>query len=121
MSEHIICEKNELADGDRIVLQLEGREIAVFRVQNEFYAVTNWCIHQGGPVCDGMLTGLKKANFDKKSSETTVRWEREGEILRCPWHAWEFDITTGNCIVDDGKLITHPVRITEDDEVVVEL
>ena len=43
---------------------------------------------------------------------------REGEIIRCPWHLWEFEIATGRCLVDPRRVKTYPVAI-EDGQVVV--
>ncbi len=42
------------------------------------------------------------------------RWGREGEILACPWHGWEFDLLTGEGLADKRKLRLYPVSIEED-------
>lgn len=119
MSEHVISSVDELGDGDRLVVQLEGREIAVFNIDGEYFAYTNWCAHQGGPACEGKITGTTDAAFDKETLETDFSWTKEGEVLTCPWHAWEFDVTTGDCLSRDGiKLIEHSVEIDGDDLVV---
>jgi nitrite reductase/ring-hydroxylating ferredoxin subunit len=50
-----------------------------------------------------------------------MRWEREGEILSCPWHGWEYDVTTGDCLSRrKARLVSHDVRV-RDGHVVVEL
>jgi nitrite reductase/ring-hydroxylating ferredoxin subunit len=121
MSEHVVSSVDELADGDRLVVQLEGREIAVFNIDGEYFAYTNWCAHQGGPACEGKITGTTDATFDKETLETDFSWTREGEVLTCPWHAWEFDVTTGDCLSREGiKLIEHAVEV-EGDNLVVSL
>jgi hypothetical protein len=44
---------------------------------------------------------------------------REGEIIRCPWHMWEFEIATGRCLVDPkARVKTYPVVIEEGQVVV---
>jgi nitrite reductase/ring-hydroxylating ferredoxin subunit len=121
MSEHTVATVGELNDGDRKLVEVEGREIALFRTDGEFRAYTNWCIHQGGPACEGSVTGTSDAEFDREELETELKWCKEGEVLNCPWHGWEYDIPTGECLSKEGaKLPAHPVRV-EDEEVVVSL
>lgn len=119
MSDHVVAETDELEPGSRVVAQLEGRSIVVFNVEGEYSAYTNWCPHQGGPACEGVVTGTTTATFDRETLETDLEWERDGLVLTCPWHAWEFDVTTGECL-SRGKirLIEHDVRVEGDDVVV---
>jgi hypothetical protein len=58
-------------DGERILVEVDGLEIAVFRVDGEYYALTNYCVHQGGPLCEGKLTGKMSVGDDG------VSWEYE--------------------------------------------
>jgi nitrite reductase/ring-hydroxylating ferredoxin subunit len=110
MSEHVIANPEELSEGDRLVVELEGKEIAVFQINNEYHAYLNWCPHQSGPVCEGNLTGTHESTFDRDSLEMTTEWAREGEVLNCPWHGWEFNINNGECLSREGiKLPSYPV------------
>ena len=121
MADHIVASADELGDGDRLVVELEGREIGVFRVDEEYYAYTNWCLHQAGPVCEGTLSGTREARFDPETLETTLSWDREDEVLSCPWHGWEYDVLTGDCLSrQKAKLVSYPVR-AEDGDVIVSL
>ena len=121
MADYPVAEAGELADGDRLVVQLEGREIGVFRVGDDYYAYTNWCLHQAGPVCEGTVTGTHEATFDPDDLETHLEWVRDGEVLCCPWHGWEYDVTTGDCLSRrDRRLVGYPVR-EEGGEIVVSL
>ncbi|HKJ58717.1 MAG TPA: Rieske (2Fe-2S) protein [Halobacteriales archaeon] len=116
---HVVASVDELADGDRLVAQLEGREVAVFRHDGEFYAYLNWCFHQGGPCCEGVLSGTAFATYDRGTGETDLRWDREGEILNCPWHGWEYDLLTGECLSRKGaSLPAYPVEVRDGDVVV---
>jgi 3-phenylpropionate/trans-cinnamate dioxygenase ferredoxin subunit len=54
--------------------------------------------HQGGPLCDGKLSGLFQADRPGE-----YQYSRPGEILRCPWHGWEFDIRNGQSWFDPAK------------------
>lgn len=118
-SGHVVARADEIGDGDHIVVEVEGTEIGVFNIDGEFYAYTNWCPHHGGPACDGQKFGTTDAEFDREELEMTFEYVMEGQILRCPWHAWEFDVTTGETLhANESRLIDHDVRV-EDGEVVV--
>lgn len=117
--DHIVADTDDLAEGERIVIEISGRQIGVFNIDGEYYAYANWCAHQGGPVCEGGTTGQQSASFDRETLETTVEWERDGEILVCPWHGWQFNLTTGDCPSRPSRrLPTYPVRV-EDGQVIV--
>jgi len=121
VSDHVVCEAEELEEGERILVQLKGREIGVFNLGGELRAYTNWCAHQSGPVCEGNVTGTWEGTFDRDSLATSLEYCREGEILNCPWHGWEYDLESGDCLSRRGvRLPSHPVEI-RDGEVVVSL
>jgi 3-phenylpropionate/trans-cinnamate dioxygenase ferredoxin subunit len=75
--------------------------------------VKNSCPHQGGPLCLGRTIGLVTS-----SGPGDFRYEREGEILRCPWHGWEFDLATGRSIVDPTgiRVKSYPVELEPEPE-----
>lgn len=121
MAEHEVASADELADGDYLVTELEGREVGIFNIDGTLYAYTNWCPHQSGPVCEGYVGGAMDASFDPERLETTTSWEKEGEIITCPWHGWEFDLTSGDCLSRrDRRLLRHEVSV-EDGSIVVSL
>ncbi|MFB6170664.1 MAG: Rieske (2Fe-2S) protein [Haloarculaceae archaeon] len=118
---HVVGQADELSDGERLVTEVEGREVAVFRHEGEYYAYLNWCAHQGGPCGEGSLTGTEIASYDRETGELRSNWEREGEILNCPWHGWEYDLTSGDCLSrTDVTLPSFPVEV-DDGEIVVRL
>lgn len=97
-------------DGQRVIVEVRGREIAVFNAHGEFYAVANYCVHQGGPVCEGLLSGTLNQDGDE------VSYVSDGEIISCPWHGWEFDIKTGEHLARSKyKLPTYDVFVHEDE------
>ena len=104
----------------RIVVPFRGRAgIGVFNVRGTYYALRNLCPHKLGPLCVGRVSGRPVADAPPSSYQGAPAIEREGEIIRCPWHIWEFDITTGECLVDPkARVKTYPVVI-EDGQVVV--
>jgi nitrite reductase (NADH) small subunit len=105
-----VCSTDDLDPGERLIVDTGGREIAVFNVNGEYIAVANYCVHAGGPVCEGKLSGTVTASVD----EWEYDWEREGEILACPWHGWEFDILTGENLSDSAyRLLTYDVTVSD--------
>ena len=99
MSKHVVARAADIPPGGRKLVTVRGRPIAVFNLGGTFYGLLNRCPHQGGPMCEGVLTGLIEAD-----TPGTYRYSREGEVLRCPWHGWEFDIRTGQSWCDPEKV-----------------
>jgi nitrite reductase/ring-hydroxylating ferredoxin subunit len=110
MSRREICATDDLDPGERLIVDTGGRELAVFNVDGEFVAVANYCVHAGGPVCEGTLSGMVTASPD----EWEYGWDREGEILACPWHGWEFDLLSGEHLSDPNyRLLTYDVTVSD--------
>lgn len=86
-----VADRADFDDTDRIVTEVSGREIAVFQLDGTFHALANYCVHQGGPVCEGMVSGTLTVD-----GERALDYESENLVVACPWHGWEFDIETGN-------------------------
>ncbi len=99
MSKHVVARAADIPPGGRKLVTVRGRPIAVFNLGGTFYGLLNRCPHQGGPMCEGVLTGLIEAD-----TPGIYRYSREGEVLRCPWHGWEFDIRTGRSWCDPEKV-----------------
>ena len=113
---HVIAKVADLTPGERKVVTIGNREIGVFNVGGEFYALRNICPHRGAPLCHGRVRPLMTS-----PGVYQVDSEREGEILKCPWHQWEFDIATGRALYDEVlRVRTYDTR-QEGDEVVVYL
>ncbi len=110
MATHVVARAGELRPGERKIVEVEGRSIGVFNVHGTFYALRNACPHQGAPLCLGLVQGTALP-----SAPGEYVWAREGEILRCPWHGWEFDLTTGESIFNP-----HRTRVRRYDVSVVE-
>lgn len=121
MTDHVIAEEGDIPPGERFIIQLEGKEIAVFRKDDQYHAFLNWCPHQGGPACEGTVTGTQESTFDRDTLGLTIQWTREDEVLNCPWHGWEFDITSGECLSRPNvKLPSYPVKV-QDGEIIVSI
>ncbi len=107
MARYIVGSVSELPPSSRRIVSVKGREIGVFNVKGRYYALRNLCPHQGAPLCRGELTGLA---WSDEPGE--IEWTRAGEILRCPWHGWEFDIRTGSTVFQSrARVKTYDVHI----------
>ena len=97
----------EIPPGGRRIVTLEGRSVGVFNVGGEFFALRNACPHQGGPLCQGVLSG-----FVVPGRPGEYRYVRRGEILRCPWHGWEFDVRTGQSYCDPDNTYVRQYAVS---------
>ena len=96
---HVVCTVSELAAGQRVIFSFNGLSIGVFNVNGAYHALLNRCPHRGAPLCEGRLTASVTAPQPYSYSR-----DREGEILKCPWHGWEFDILTGRSVFMPEKI-----------------
>jgi nitrite reductase/ring-hydroxylating ferredoxin subunit len=94
----VVAEITDLPPGTRRIVEVAGRSIGVFNVGGEFLAVRNRCPHQGGPLCEGVTVGALTSDQPGEYDYT-----RPGEVIRCPWHAWEFDLRTGASWFDPAR------------------
>ena len=87
--------------------------IGVFNVGGEFYALRNFCPHMGAPLCQGVITGMSVTK-QRDDGGLAVEWIRDGEVIICPWHHWEFDIETGRTIFPSpNRVRSYPVGIDQ--------
>ncbi|NJN82180.1 MAG: Rieske 2Fe-2S domain-containing protein [Caldilineaceae bacterium] len=106
---------DEIPPGGRKLVEIDGKSIGLFNVNGAFIAVLNLCPHELAPVCLGRVDGTTLP-----SEPGEFLWGREGEILVCPWHGWEFDLLTGDALADRRRLRRYEVTV-EDDSVFVTL
>ena len=87
--------KDEIPAGMIRELQLDGKVIALANVEGKLYAINNVCLHRGGPLGQGEL---------------------KGQVVTCPWHGWQYDVTTGKVAVNPAVGVeTYPVEVRGDD------
>ena len=97
-------------DGDRIFVEVDEVEIAVFRIDGEYHAIANYCPHQGGPLCEGELTGHGTVDDDWQWT-----YDEDERNVRCPWHGWVFDVTSGRS-VDSERYRTPTYEVDVEDD-----
>ena len=71
-----VAKKSEIPDGEGKLVQVNGKDIALFKHEGKVHAIYSICPHQGGPLDEGGIN--------------------DGQVM-CPWHGWEFSVKTGEC------------------------
>ena len=113
MARHVVAPVSEIAPGTCKIVTIAGREIGVFNVKDEFFALINRCPHEGAPLekaaCVARLTSPEPGIYQR---------DRVGEMLRCPWHGWEFDMRNGQSWFDPKrvKVRSYPVAVESGEE-----
>ncbi|MEM7115404.1 MAG: Rieske (2Fe-2S) protein [Chloroflexota bacterium] len=97
-----ICSLEALPPGERKIVEVGRRSIGIFNVGGSLYAIRNRCPHQGAELCRGTVGGTMLPT----DTPGAYNYAFDGRILRCPWHFWEFDITTGEMI-----FVPEPQRV----------
>lgn len=86
-----VAATGDVLPGQAIVAEVQGKTLAIFNVDGQFHAIDNVCVHRGGPLGEGDV---------------------EGKLVACPWHGWQFDVTTGECVKNPAaKVEVYPVQV----------
>lgn len=95
-----VARADEVPPGTVVSVQAGEQELALANADGSFHAVQPKCPHLGGPLGHGRLRGC---------------------VLTCPWHGWQFDVTTGENEFDRAITIERYEVVVEDGEVKVAL
>ena len=106
MAKHIAAKVEDIPPGTRVSVEVAGRKVAIFNVDGEYFGLRDACPHMGGMLSEGVVIGLVEAN-----KPGCYSYSRGGEIVRCPWHGWEFDLRTGKSRFDPKRWKTHSYDI----------
>lgn len=90
---------SDLAPGSIREVPLGSTVVALANVGGSFYAINNTCLHRGGPLGQGVL---------------------EGKVVTCPWHGWQFDVTTGKATMNPNADLACFATEIRGDEVFVD-
>ena len=91
---------SELPAGTIREVQVGGKPVALANVGGTIYAINGTCLHRGGPLGQGVL---------------------EGTVVTCPWHGWQFDVTTGKAVMNPNAGVGCLYSEVQGDEVYVDL
>lgn len=120
MSERKVGHISEILEDRPFLVETEGFAIGIVRVKDRLYGFENRCCHQGGPVCLGDIYGRMEPVLGPNNELLGERMNNEARRLVCPWHGWEYDLETGECVTDRNlKLKKIPVH-RRGDEVYIE-
>ena len=90
-----VAKVNDIPPGQSRTVQVAGKNIALFNVDGSFYAIDDTCLHRGGPLGEGELTG---------------------HLVTCPWHGWKYDVRTGISITNPAaKVNCYETKIEGED------
>jgi 3-phenylpropionate/trans-cinnamate dioxygenase ferredoxin subunit len=118
---YVVPEARGLAPGQKVIVTVQGRELGIFNVDGRLHAVRNVCPDQSGPLCQGEVFGRidGEVTEDRRIREVlhTAR-----PVIACPWHAWEYDLATGECLWNPKyRVKVYPVEVSSDGTVSVTL
>jgi nitrite reductase/ring-hydroxylating ferredoxin subunit len=104
----VVDESDFPEDSDRIIVEIEGVEVAVFKIDGEYHALANFCPHQSGPLCEGKTLGKLRGAKDGWQ----FQYDDDVDVVACPWHGWRFDIATGESVeTDKYKVPRYDVEV----------
>lgn len=89
------AKKDEIPPGTIREFQLDGKNVAIANVDGKFFVINNVCLHRGGPLGQGEL---------------------EGKVVTCPWHGWQYDVTSGKATMNPAVGVeTYAIELRGDD------
>jgi nitrite reductase (NADH) small subunit len=87
----VVAQVDEVPPGGAKVVRVNGKDLALFNVDGRFYAISNTCPHEGGPLVEGRLKGC---------------------VVTCPWHDLAFDVRSGHGTDGGGYCVgSYDVRV----------
>jgi len=98
--ELFVAAASELKDGERKIVPFGDTEIGVYRKDGKLYAYVNVCAHQGGPACEGLLMPKVEEVLAPDKTFQRLRFNYDSWHIVCPWHGWEYELTTGEYVVN---------------------
>ncbi|WP_328392648.1 Rieske (2Fe-2S) protein [Nocardia sp. NBC_00416] len=114
--EHVVATVDEIPPGSSKVVPIGRHGVGVYNVNGTFYAIANYCPHEGGPLCAGRTRGRTVVDDSVPGDSVMVR---DNEFIYCPWHQWGFELATGTTAVKpEWSIRTYPVRVVGDDVLV---
>ncbi len=89
-----VAQSSELGNGQRLLVDIDGRSIVVFNIAGAYYAIADVCSHDDGPVGEGEIDGFE---------------------IECPRHGARFDLRTGKVLTTPAvvDIAAYPVRVVD--------
>ena len=119
MAEQYVGKTAEFKDGDRRIIFAGDNEIGIFRHEGAFYAYSNFCLHQGGPACEGLKMPQVVEKIGDKGVHLGMDFDETDMHIVCPWHGYEFHLSDGYHVADRRLRLQKFDVIERDGEVYV--
>jgi len=87
-----LCDKNMLSQGELESFKVKGSEILTVNLSGKVYCLDGRCTHAGAPLAEGTL---------------------DDEILTCPWHYSQFNVTNGSVLRGPAAKPLRAYRVEE--------
>jgi nitrite reductase/ring-hydroxylating ferredoxin subunit len=98
-------------------VQAGKKKLLIWKKDDFFFATGEECPHQGASLSTVELSGTMLPSDPKE-----LVYGLEGTVIRCPWHAWEFDVKTGKKMYeDDPRCLSVYEVIVENDDVYINI
>ena len=110
MAKHVAAAAADVPPGAVIRVEVAGTAVAIWNLDGEYFGLLDRCPHMGACLSEGVMIGLVEAEKPGRYA-----YARSGEIVRCPWHGWEFDIRTGKSRFDPKRWKTRAFDVDVDD------
>lgn len=114
MAEFLVGTTEEIPEGSRKIIEVGDRSIVVFNVASTYVAVRNWCPHHGAPIGRGVV-----GNTLVPSEPHELEVDKSTQVVSCPWHHWEFDLSTRRCLTDSRMALRNFLVSVRDNQVFV--
>ncbi|MBA2636681.1 MAG: Rieske (2Fe-2S) protein [Solirubrobacterales bacterium] len=112
----VVCEAGQLGPGQIVSTQLGPMPVAVVRtLDGQLYGLLDKCLHQGGRLSQGVV---QPAPTSEHPADYQV--DDNTQILKCPWHGYEYDLKTGCTLFDPSEKVRIFSVREEDGQIVVE-
>jgi nitrite reductase/ring-hydroxylating ferredoxin subunit len=106
LERRFVCSLDELPPGAMKLV-----DVGIYNVAGSLHAIVNYCSHEGAPLCEGLIGGTNEPAPDEPDG---LRRVKDGQIVRCPWHNWEFDVKTGQNLADPKRRVrTYDVDVDD--------
>lgn len=115
MTKHVVARKSDLPEGSKMRVMAGRRALCLVNSGGEFFAVSDRCPHGGASLAGGIMSGIVESD-----GPGNYRLCRRGEMIKCPWHGWEFDVRTGQSWSDpaDTKVRAYETETVEGTDLV---
>src|SRR5262249_6405228 len=107
VTRQVVAKASEVAPGAAKVVTVKGREIGLFNLEGEYFALANRCPHAGGPLCRGRIVALVQSE-----GPGHYRLARQHGFLPCPWHRCEVRIRPGQSWCDPNSARARAVKVS---------